>query len=65
MRLYSQDVEGGHTDQRSAAGRAAHQQSGEWVMGFLHAVKSLAGINIKCRFGLDVPLLRVPHRWCA
>ncbi|XP_064404254.1 uncharacterized protein LOC135349623 [Halichondria panicea] len=29
MRLYSQDVEGGHTDQRSAAGRAAHQQSGE------------------------------------
>ena len=27
MRLYSQDLEGGHTDKESAAGRAAHPQN--------------------------------------
>ncbi len=30
--LLSGDLEGGHTDQGSAAGRAAHPQSGEWVI---------------------------------
>ena len=31
VRIYSQDLEGGHTDQGSAAGRAAHPQSGEFL----------------------------------
>ncbi len=29
--LLSGDLEGGHTDQGSAAGRAAHPQSGEFL----------------------------------
>ncbi len=34
VRLYSQNLEGGHTDQGTAAGtRAAHPQSSEWGDG--------------------------------
>ena len=61
--LLSGDLEGGHTDQGSAAGWAVHPQSGEWVMGFLHAGKSLW--PLKCIFWLGVRLLWVPHGRCA